>query len=566
MPVKRIAVFAAVVLATGCTGLAGKLDANFERSENRATALIGSTGRAVPSEGNAATPLVVHEDGIWIGRSVVKLGAKPLPPIFYEPATFDRNVASLAEFAERISMRSGIPVRIAPEVKGSEGGSPEAPAEDGPRRATAAAGAATVAGAALARPDARAAQRAGSPGAALATGPVRITYSSGNFKGLLDAVASRFGVSWKYGDGAIDFFLTEARTFQISSVPGDSAFSANVVSGATSTGGVSGGAGGSGGANGGGGGGSSSGINANNSQNTTVAARLSVYSSIESTIKAMLSQHGKVTASPATGAITVIDTPESLNRIAAYVENENKMLSRQVVINVTVLSVSLSDSDAYGINWNLVYNTLNRQYGITNRFATTTGSTQFSASVIGSSQFAGSSAVIEALSKQGKVRRQTTASVVTLNNQPVPVQVAKQTSYLQSSQTSVVAQVGTVTTLTPGIITSGFNMSILPYVLANGTVMLQFSSDLSTLRQIRSIESTGSKIEMPEIDTRNFLQRVAMKSNETLIISGFEQTDENLDNQGVGHPKNLVLGGSANASRDKEIIVILITPSTVAGT
>lgn len=108
-------------------------------------------------------------------------------------------------------------------------------------------------------------------------------------------------------------------------------------------------------------------------------------------------------------------------------------------------------------------------------------------------------------------------------------------------------------------------MSILPYVLGNGTVMLQFSSDLSTLRQIRPIEASGTKIEMPEIDTRNFLQRVAMKSNETLIISGFEQTDENLDNQGIAHPRNIVLGGSAKANSEKEIIVILITPSTVAG-
>jgi hypothetical protein len=95
--------------------------------------------------------------------------------------------------------------------------------------------------------------------------------------------------------------------------------------------------------------------------------------------------------------------------------------------------------------------------------------------------------------------------------------------------------------------------------------MLQFSSDLSTLRRIRPIEFGTNKIEMPEIDTRNFLQRVAMKSNETLIISGFEQTDENLDNQGIGHPKNVVLGGSVTANSEKEIIVILITPSTVTG-
>jgi type IVB pilus formation R64 PilN family outer membrane protein len=142
----------------------------------------------------------------------------------------------------------------------------------------------------------------------------------------------------------------------------------------------------------------------------------------------------------------------------------------------------------------------------------------------------------------------------------VPVQVARQTTYLQSSQTSIVAQVGTTTTLVPGVVTAGFNMSILPHVLTNGTVMLQFSTDISTLRGISQIESNGSKIQTPELDTRNFLQRVAMKSNETLIISGFEQTDDNVGYKGVGTPRNFLLGGGVNAGGTKEVMVVLITP------
>jgi type IVB pilus formation R64 PilN family outer membrane protein len=211
----------------------------------------------------------------------------------------------------------------------------------------------------------------------------------------------------------------------------------------------------------------------------------------------------------------------------------------------------------------MVYDNLRQKYGIKSEFPVGVDSTRFFANVIGSSRFSNSEAVINALSKQGKVRRQTTASVITLNNQPVPVQVAKQTAYLQSSQTTVVAQVGTTTTLVPGNITSGFNMSILPHVLTNGTVMLQFSTDISSLRRIREVQSGGTKIESPEIDTRNFLQRVSMKSNETLIISGFEQTDDNLDRQGVGDARNYALGGGFKAGSSKESIVILITPTAL---
>jgi type IVB pilus formation R64 PilN family outer membrane protein len=552
-----------LILLSACTGLAERINGKIGKADDKVSALVKDTGRTTSSASVKASPSVAYEKGIWLGKEVVKLGQPVLPSVFYEDATFDRTVASLSELAERISLRSRLPVKIAPDALRI--------AESGGNTSTGVTAGNAPVGTSNLPPNAMTAPRPGFVGTAphpqasgftTAPAPVRIYYTNGNFKGLLDTAAARFGVSWKYADGAIHFYHTDSRTFQISTLPGDSTFNATVASGATSLGGVTGSAGiaGSPGSPGGATGGAGGGISANNSQNTAVASRLSVYSSIESTVKSMVSAYGKVVTSPATGSITVVDTPDSLNRIAAYIDNENKTLSRQVVINVTVLSVTLSDAENYGINWNLVYNNLRQQYGMTSALPVSLEDNRFSAGVVGSSRFAGSTAIINALSTQGKVRHQTTASVITLNNQPVPVQVAKQTSYLQSSQTTVVSQVGTTTTLVPGSVTSGFNMSILPHVLTNGTVLLQFSTDISSLRQIREVQSGTSKIESPEIDTRNFLQRVAMKSNETLIISGFEQTDDNLDRQGVGDAGNYALGGGFKAGSNKESIVILITP------
>lgn len=556
----------------GCTSIS-KMEADVDKASDKTTSLVKEVGRTAPGAVLPSAPLVTHEGGIWLGKNIVKLGQPALPPIFYEPTTFDRTIYSLTELAERITLRSGIPSRVTADTlavssmafrktagAASVGGAmPPLPA--GLPGEPAAAAMAAAPGATLPRmPSANPPTQQLLPLAADAAGGVRLSYANGSLKGLLDTAAARFGVSWKYADGAIQFFHTESRNFQINAIPGDSTFTANVTSGASSSGGVSTGGGGGGGASSGG-----SAVSANNSQNTGVASKLSVYTGIESAIKVMLSPYGKVLASPATGAITVVDTPDSLERIAAYIEGENKALSRQIAINVTVLSVSLSNSDEYGINWDVVYNSLNRKFGISNTFTpASSGGGSFTAGIVGASKFSGTTAVINALSEQGKVRRQTTASVVTLNNQPVPVQVARQTTYLQSSQTSVVAQVGTTTTLVPGVVTAGFNMSILPHVLTNGTVMLQFSTDISTLRGIRQIESNGSKIESPEIDTRNFLQRVSMKSNETLIISGFEQTDDNVGYKGVGTPRNFLLGGGVNAGGTKEVMVVLITPVSMS--
>ncbi|MDB5773862.1 MAG: pilus assembly protein [Burkholderia sp.] len=548
------------LLLCGCSGLSERVDGSIKEADSQASTLVKDIGRSPSGVVAKPSPVVVHDKGIWLGRGMVKAGQPTLPPVFYEPATFDRAVSSLSELAERITLRSGIPTKVSPDALVLNTGSPSGA---GAVPSTAAAPAARIPLPAGVPGGAPAPQASPNGIAAVPGGAIRLTYTKGNFKGLLDTAAARFGVSWRYASGSIQFFHTDSRTFQINAIPGDSSLVANVASGATSAGGVAGGGvgGGAGGAAAGGG------VSANNSQNTGMASRLSVYTGIENSVRAMLSAHGRVVSTPATGAVTVVDTPDTLDRIAAYIDNENTSLSRQIVINVTVLSVNLADGDEYGINWDLVYAGLRNHYGLMNELPSSRDSSRFTAGILpdSGSKFAGSSLIINALSKQGKVRRHTTASVVTLNNQPVPVQVAKQTSYLQSSQTTVVAQVGTTTTLTPGTVTSGFNMSILPHVLANGTVMLQFSSDISALRELRPLESNGSRIEMPEMDTRNFLQRVAMKSNETLIISGFEQTDENLIQQGVGQPKNYLLGGGYRAGSGKEVIVVLITPSTVAG-
>jgi type IVB pilus formation R64 PilN family outer membrane protein len=564
---RKILPFLIVTACLGaCSDLSRRDDQSFGDPGNAVSDLAKSVGRTAPGVVASAPPSVVHDNGIWLGKKVVKVGPPPLPPIFLEPTTFDRTVYSLPELAERITLRSGIPTKVSPDALAAASGS--LPSTQSERTssvpalpsASPSAGGSGVPALPVGRPG------GGNRTSAKAGGPVRINYSNGNFQNFLDTAAARFGVYWKYTNGAIQFYHTDSRAFQISAIPGDSTFSATVNSGATSSGGESSGGGGGSGGSGGSSGGSSGGVSASNNQNTAVSSQLSVYSNVEKSIKAMLSAYGRTVASPATGTITVVDTPDVLERVAAFVENENQSLSRQVAINVTVLAVTLADSDEYGIKWNLVYKDLLKNYGVTNTLASATNSVGFSAGVLSSSssKFAGTSLVIQALSEQGKVRRQTTATVVTLNNQPVPVQVARQTSYLKSSQTTTTALVGSTTTLTPGTVTSGFNMSILPHILNNGTVMLQFSTDISSLRELRPVTSSNSMIEVPALDTRNFLQRVAMKSNETLIISGFEQSDDDLSRSGVGEAKNFLFGGGFKKQSNKEVIVILITPTAMS--
>jgi len=488
-------------------------------------------------DGKVAT--VKFNEGAWLGAKPIELAQQnALPALFQQEIAITRSVASLGEIAERITQNSGVPVKISRDAlvmaaltQSRSGMATNAPGAPPPPPAI------------------------GAPGAQNA---FRINYS-GPLSGFLDLITARYGVSWRYRDGAIEVFHLDTRTFVIHAIPGDSSVSANVGS-SSQTGSAGGPTSGPAGA-------STATSAPSNGQTTSVSSSLSVWTGLQNSIKGMLSAAGSAIASPSTGSITVTDTPEVLARVESFIRKENDALARQVMITVKVLAVSTVDSDQFGINWDAVYTSLSKKYGISlsNSFNASPDASQLKVSVLntatgGASQWAGSDAVISALQSVSKVSLMTSASVYTLNNQPVPVQVAKQTSYLASILSTLTPNVGSTTALTPGVVTSGFNMNLLPHILEDNTVLLQYAVDISSLLALRAATSNGSTIQVPEIETRNFLQRVSLRSGETVVLSGFEQTSDAFDRHGALSDDNPLLGGGRNASRGRDQIVVLITP------
>lgn len=387
---------------------------------------------------------------------------------------------------------------------------------------------------------------------------------SGQVSGMLDAVTSRLGLSWRYRDGIISIFHLDTRIYRVQAIPSTSRMESTVHSGARSSAGVS--TLGSGSSDNSGGISGSSGSN----QLTSVEVATDFMADLQETVSQMLTpQTGRMALSRASGTLSVTDTPETLDRITLYVDQLNEFTTKQVLLNVKVLNVTLSSNDEMGINWNAIYTNLADQYGLRLSNALNASSEAISGSVSilegGNSRFAGSDLIVNALAQVGKVSVVTQPSVTTLNLEPVPVQVARQVSYLERVELGQTAQVGSTTSLTPGSVTTGFNMMLLPHILDDSrTVLLQYSMNLSTLDNLRTASSGGSTIEIPEIDSRIFNQKVRLKSNETLIISGFEQLANDTRRSGVGSARFWPFGGGARGNQRRDVIVVLITPVVIA--
>lgn len=365
----------------------------------------------------------------------------------------------------------------------------------------------------------------------------------GPLSGLLDELSTRFGIWWRYENKEIHFYKYVTRTFVLYTLPTNPNMSVNI-------------------------GGSASGSGANSSVSLSSSIDVALWSNIENTIKSMIDPNAQLTMAPADGTFSLTATPNDIKKVAKYVNDTNRRLSRQVAISVKVLQVTVSDVDRYGIDLNAAFASESgtvRSLGIT-------GATDLNADVLSGLSMGiisgdwSINGAIKALSTQGTTTLLTSGTVTTMNNKPAPIQVTRKQNYISEMTKTNSGTDGDNydISVTTEEIEYGFTMEVLPRIMEHGRLMMLFNLSLSDLIDIEKVafgkESESQYIQNPIIESRGFTQEVALTSGETLVLSGYEKTDNSAKKSGVGSAENSLLGGSAVAERDRTILVILLTP------
>ena len=548
----KIVAFAVTAVLAGCsTSMTKGVEGSVNEADRKTSQMLENVKSGQLVQGKLERQVVRRVDQSWVPVTKIDATARQRAEVANRQVSVNRKFSDLSDAAAYITSLTGVPVSVTVSAR---------------RTADELAQKSMVAQQGTSGPI--------QPGMSLPPLPMGMqngmsslgqgTYSSAQFapisysgklSGLMDILAARYGLFWEPdGNGGISLFKTKTQSFRLAALPGDSSMSSTVGSQSNNSGG-----------------GSAGGVQAASSSSASAEQLsgikfdgLSVWKGIEDSLKTMLSADGKVVVTPATGTLTVDDTPPVLEKVSAFIKDQNAALKRQVLLNVRVLTVELNDSDAYGINWDLVYQNISTGASVALQSASglASGNSSLAFNIVRTNgQWDGTKVMLEALSKQGRVSQVTSASIVTINNQPAPLQVGRQRSYLASSTTTIgTGGSGNTTTLQPGVVSTGFSMSVLPHILDSEKLMLQYSADISSLIGLATVTSGQSSIQTPEVDTRNFLQRVMLNNGETLVLTGFEQFGSNGGKQGIGSPDNVLLGGSVNASQSKSMIVVLIQP------
>lgn len=374
-------------------------------------------------------------------------------------------------------------------------------------------------------------------------------------RGLLDVAESRYGVSWRMENGGILFYRFDTRMYQLSFMNSRINSSASINSGSGTQLGSDG---------------ASSSGEVSTEQKTAYGLSSEIFDDIRKTIEQILTPNvGRFFLSSSSGTLTVTDTPEVHNRVASFVEYENKILNRQVQLNFQILTVTQSTNHELGMDLDLVSNSL-RNYGINIKGTfngASTGAGSMGVSVLDTAtgkagKFAGSNLIVKALSEQGDVSVVTRQSRLTTNFTPVPYQLSNQQGMITSSASTATANVGVTSTMTTTTLTTGLFMTAVPSIQDNGDVQLQFAFSYDTPPKIEKFLSAdgNTRNDLAVYSKEAITQKFNLRSGETIMVTGADQVSNSADKQGVGSADFFGLGGGRTGATKRSTLVILITP------
>ncbi|EAX4767535.1 hypothetical protein A8A19_23440, partial [Salmonella enterica] len=298
-------------------------------------------------------------------------------------------------------------------------------------------------------------------------------------------------------------------------------------------------------------------------QSLSISMNMDFWSDLQKNLKIIIGSNGSFNTSTSTSSVTVKTTPSNMVQVENYITKVNNELARQVTINVAVYSVEVTDTSNLALSLSGILKQGGRELGTLSSSVFAAGGLPTLTAYFNGDGSDNNEALLSALDKAGKVSIVTSASVTTMSGQPTPLQVGGNRTYVSEIGTTM-NNVSTQSTVSTSSISSGFSMNILPRVLDNGQVLLQYGINISSLvgahNGFDEVTAAGTTIQLPDVQQRSFVQSSLLQNGNTLVLAGYEQQRNETADSGVGDPNFKALGGSRAGSHEKTLVVICITP------
>lgn len=292
--------------------------------------------------------------------------------------------------------------------------------------------------------------------------------------------------------------------------------------------------------------------------------QLSVWDDLQQALTLLLSEQGSVSINQSSSSVLVRDRPEHVAAVEQYLQQQNERLTRQVAIDVQIIEVTFTDNQQFGVDWQALLNTAGGEgvLGLSTGFLNDAGSVAGQLSwqqLSGKAQ--GSQLFLQALAEQGLVQTSNQPRLLSLNNQIAKIVLEDNATYLAAAGSTATANVGTSDMLQPGVVTTGFELYVLPSI-RDGEVILQLSTELSDLQRIDEVRSGDQLIQTPHTTRKKFFMKALVGDGETLLLSGLRNDREQHNQQQSWW--SLALGGRDDNQQRRSETIVLVTPRIIS--
>lgn len=229
------------------------------------------------------------------------------------------------------------------------------------------------------------------------------------------------------------------------------------------------------------------------------------------------------------GMITVTATQEQIDRLDRYLQKLQKKVKLQVLIDVQLLTVSMTRSKTTGIDWSQLYKLQNVNVDIaynTDHYPRTDSATPSDDYVKLTGVSISLDQVIKFLKTQGDVNSISNPKVLTLNNQPALVTAGTEYFYKITSSTNQGTSGGTTTTQNDEIksVFAGILLDITPEISDNDMITLKINPSISETTTDMSKTTSSSRTTPPDLTRRQLSSVVTVKDGNRIILGGLIHT------------------------------------------
>jgi len=249
---------------------------------------------------------------------------------------------------------------------------------------------------------------------------------------------------------------------------------------------------------------------------------------------------GTVISNRESGTISVMTTSAAHEDIQRFVDTVMGSARRQVLIEATVVEITLNDDFQAGVDWSRI--AVGDGWSLEqSTLGATLGTAPFtSATYANSNSDRDISAAIKALDAFGDVSVMSSPKIMALNNQTSVLKVADNIVYFEIDATSDTDEGVTTRTFdtTAKTVPVGFVMSVTPFITADDEVMLNIRPTITRLLRFiedpnPALEEAGVESLIPEIQVREMESVLRVTSGNTAVIGGLMQDSASKNDTGL---------------------------------